>query len=187
MRTKITIVGLMLLSVVGCSGMSNAEKGMLGGAGAGTAIGAIAGRGNPAAMAIGAVAGTVLGGVAGDAQDRREDRREHQRAVNAAVNAQAARQMSLEEIVQMAQTGTPDHLIIRQIETTGSNFNLRGDDIVFLRQQRVSDGVIGVMQMHRAPRAVVVQPQPVVLVPAPPPPPVFVEPGVSVGVYGRVR
>src|SRR4051794_16076283 len=158
--------------------MNNTEKGMLGGAAVGTGAGALIGRGNPAAMAVGAVVGGIVGGAAGSNQDRRE---EHKAAVVSAVNAQAARQMRLEEIVQMAQSGQSDAVIIGQINNTSSVFQLTTDDVTYLHQQRVSDAVINYMQSRRY---LVVQPRPVYGYP-PPPPPYYAEPNVYVGVRGR--
>ena len=178
MRKKIVLLGMMLLPGVGCSGMNNTEKGLLGGGAVGAAIGTLATRGSPAGALVGGALGAAVGGVAGSDQDRREDRRAY---INAAANAQAARQMTLNEVVQLAQQNTPEQIIINQIESTGSNFALRADAITFLRQQGVSDHIISVMQARRYPRAVVVQ-QPIVIGP-----PVYYEPApVSVGIgFGR--
>lgn len=185
---KLCLAGLLLISC-GCSSMNNTEKGMLGGAAAGTGAGALIGRGNPAAMAVGAIAGTMIGGIAGSNQDAREDRKAaHAAAVNAA-QAQAARQMSLGEIVELSQRPTPDHIIIQQIANTGSTFALTSADIGYLQDQRVSPSVISYMQQARrtvvVPSRTVVVREPVYVVPPPPPPPVYVEPGFSVGVRGR--
>lgn len=176
MKSKMWLAGLLILSA-GCSSMNNTEKGVLGGAAVGTGAGALIGRGNPAAMLVGGVLGAAVGGVAGSDQDRREDRKNY--AV-AAVNAQAARQMSLADIVQMAQQGQSDVVIIGQINTTGSIYQLTSDDVNYLHQQRVSDAVINHMQSRRY---VVVQPRPVVVYERPyyPPPPSY---GVGV-VIGR--
>ena len=186
MRTKTLLWGLILLTgATGCSGMNNTEKGLLGGAAVGTGAGALIGRGNPAAMAVGAVAGAMVGGVAGSAQDHRQEHKAAVDRANAAANAQSARQMSMHEVVQMSQQQTPEQLIVNQIEATRSNFDLRTEDIMYLQQQGVSPRVISVMQVRRAPRVVVMEQRPVYVVPGPPPPPVYVEPGVSIGVRGR--
>ena len=168
MRSRTWLTGLLILSA-GCSSMNNTEKGALGGAAVGTGLGAIAGRGNPAAMVVGGILGTAVGATVGNDQDRREDRKNY--AV-AAANAQAARQMSLDQIVQMAQQGQSDAVIIGQINTTGSIFQLTPDDVNFLHQQRVSDQVINYMQSHRY---AVVQPRPVYVYERPyyPPPPSY--------------
>jgi hypothetical protein len=185
---KLWLSGLLILTC-GCSSMNNTEKGLLGGAAVGTGAGALIGRGNPAAMALGGIGGAAIGGIAGSAQDAREDRKKAYAAAEAAANAQAARQMSINEIVQMAQQRQSDAVIIGQINTTGSIFRLTSDDVNYLHQQGVSDQVINYMQQPRyvavQPRPVVIYERPYVYPPPPPPPPVYVEPGVSIGVRGR--
>jgi hypothetical protein len=184
MRNRIWISGLMLLSTCGCTGLNNTEQGALTGAGIGGLFGAlVGGRHALPAAAIGAVGGGLVGGAIGADKDRQDQRRT---AVAVASANQAARnQMSLPDIVQLAQRGTPDDIIIRQMDTTGSVFNLTIQDINYLQDQNVSSRVISAMQARRT-RTVFVQPrQPDVIYVAPPPPPVFVEPGVSVGIRGR--
>jgi hypothetical protein len=158
--------------------MNNSEKGALGGGAVGAGIGALATRGSPGGALVGAALGAITGTVIGSAQDARQDQKAYAQAV---VNAQAQRQMTLPEIVNMSQTKVPDQIIVNQINTSGSNFNLRGDDIIYLRQQGVSDFVISQMQVRRAPVAVM-GPPPVVYVEQPPPPPPI---GVGVGVMVR--
>src|SRR2546421_606400 len=143
MKTKTWLTGLLILSACGCSSMNNTEKGALGGAAVGAGTGALLTRGNPVGAVLGGAIGAMVGSSVGNNQDRRE---EHKAAVVAAVNAQAARQMKLEEIVQMAQSGQSDAVIMGQIQTTGSIFALTSDDVNFLHQQRVSDQVINYMQ-----------------------------------------
>ena len=178
MRIKTWIVSLSLLSTVGCSAMSNTEKGLLGGAAVGTGAGALIGRGHPAAMIVGGALGAMTGGVFGSDQDRREDRRA---VAQAYANAHAQRQMSLNEVVQLTQQRVPDQIIVNQMNTSGSSFDLRADDIIFLRQQGVSDHIISEMQVRRGPRAVVVHPRPSYVIVDPPPPPPHVGVGVMIG------
>ena len=185
MRNRIWIAGLMLLSTCGCTGMNNTQQGAVSGAGIGGLLGALVGGRHNAlpAAAIGAVGGGIVGGAIGADKDREEERKT---AVAIATANQAARnQMSLTDIVQLAQRGTPDDIIIRQMDATGSVFNLTTQDISYLQDQNVSSRVISAMQARRT-RTVIVQPrQPDVIYVSPPPPPVFVEPGVSVGIRGR--
>lgn len=179
MKIKTWILSTLLVSSAGCSAMNNTERGLLGGAALGTGAGALIGRGHPGAMLAGGVIGTMVGGIAGSEQDRREDRR----AAIAHANAQSARQMSLNEVVQMAQQGQSDSVILGQIDATNSLFQLTTDDINYLHQQRVSDNVIRYMQARRS-RTVIVQPRPDVIYVAPPPPPPIYGSGVSIGVRG---
>jgi osmotically inducible lipoprotein OsmB len=183
MRYKTWLTGLLVLSVTGCSNMNNTQTDAALGAGAGAGAFALLTRGNPVATVFGALFGGLIGGSIGHDQDRVEAR---DKAINAQIAAQQARQMSLNEIVQMKQQGQSDTIIINQIVSTGSIFALTSDDINYLRSQGVSDQVISVMQQWRArvvypygapppPGYVVVQPPP------PPPPPVV----IGVGVGGR--
>jgi outer membrane lipoprotein SlyB len=179
---KLLIAGLMLLSTTGCTaGMNNTEQGALGGGAFGAILGALIGgpRHALAGAAIGGATGALAGGAVGASADARDDRRQAQAI--AAANAQAQRQMSLTEIVQMAQTGVSDSVIIQQIDATGSIFNLTSADIQYLHEQRVSDTVINVMLSRRT-RVIYAAPppRPVVVYEAPPPPP-----PVGVGVIIR--
>lgn len=166
MRFKKCVLGLVLLGGVGCSCMDNTEKGMLGGGAIGTGAGALLTHGSPFGMLIGGLFGATLGGIAGNNQDRREDRRA---VAQAYANAQAARQMSVQEVIQLSQRQTPDAIIINQINTTGSVFNLRSEDLMDMQQQGVSPQVIAAMQAAR-PRPVVLAPAPVGVIYADPPP-----------------
>jgi osmotically inducible lipoprotein OsmB len=191
---KMRWLALLLLAGVGCSSMNNTEKDGLMGAGAGAATGAVLTRGNPVGAVIGGLFGGLVGASIGSDQDRHDDRNKAivQAQANAAANA-ARNQMSLQEIVQMAQTGVSDAVIIRQMDSTGSVFALTSVDIQYLHDQRVSDQVISAMLARRYPRGgVVVGPGPVyagpppgtvvIVDPGPPPPPIGV--GFGIG-YGR--
>ena len=105
-----------------------------------------------------ALLGAGTGALVGNSQDKQDQRR--QDAVIAATNAQAARQMSLTDIVQLTQQKVPDTIIVNQMNTSGSWFDLRTDDILYLRQQGVSDYIVSQMQVRRTPTAVIVQPRP---------------------------
>jgi hypothetical protein len=154
--------------------MSNTDRGVLGGGaigtGVGAAIGSLTGH-TGAGAAIGAITGAVGGGLIGNAADERE--RKEQAARIAAANAHPP--LSLEEIANLTQQHVSDEIIITQIRTTGSVYNLTAEQIVWLRQVGVSERVIQEMQLTAQ------YPQPVYVV-DPPPPPVHV--GVGFG-FGR--
>lgn len=183
------LVGAVILPVLlssGCSSMSNTDKGVLGGgaigAGTGALIGNATGHAGTGAL-IGAGVGAVTGGLIGNAEDRQE-----KKAHDAAVAAQAARQIPLPDIVQMAQQHISDPVIINQIRSTNSYYVLSAQDTIYLKQNGVSDSVITEMMAtaQRYPRRVYtttpVYGEPVIVV-DPPPPPVAV--GVGVGFRGR--
>jgi len=179
MRTHTWLIGLVLAASCGCSSMNHAERGAV----AGGAVGGILGTGIGAATghpgigaAIGAGTGALAGGLIGHQEDKFESR------ASAAI---AAQQMSINSVVEMAQSRVSDDIIINQIHTTGSAFQLSSQDVIYLRQQGVSERVIGAMQGARAPLIVngrVVRPAgSVVLVGPPPPPPVHF--GVGIGYH----
>lgn len=180
MKKTICWMAALLLGSTGCSTMNNTERGavaggVLGGL-AGTAIGAMSGNAG-AGAAIGAGSGAILGGLAGNAEDRQE-RRE---AAWAARNA-----LSLNDVVQMSQRQIDDQLIINQIHSSSTVFNLSGQDVIYLRDQGVSQRVISALQAHRGPYRVVRPAGSVVIVDPPPPPPVSF--GIGVGyVYPHHR
>jgi hypothetical protein len=179
MINKTKWVGCAMLPAVlacGCAGMSNADRGTVGGgllgAGVGAAIGSAA-KAPGAGALIGAGAGALIGGAAGEAKDRKEAQ---------AVAAQRATVLRMEDIVYMTQSHVSDGVIINQIRTTGALYNLSANDIAYLKSQGVSDAVVAEMQATAArPVRQVYTAQPVYVV-EPPPPPVSV--GVGVG-FGR--
>src|SRR5262245_33498845 len=135
----------------GCSSMSNTATGAgIGGAlgaGLGTVVGAATGNPRTGAVAGGLI-GAGVGGAAGASEDARE--REQKRIIQAeaaATQAQAANQLQLGDIVQMATSQPPlsDEVIISQIHSTNSTFQLSTEQITWLRQNGVSDRVITAM------------------------------------------
>jgi hypothetical protein len=178
-------------SAGGCSSMNNTEKGAgiggLIGAGAGTAIGAATGNPKTGAV-VGGLLGAGVGGAVGNQKDNEiQERREIQQA-NAVANAQAQQRMGITDVIHMVQQGHDEQVIINQIRSTGSTFQLSANDLDFLKQNGVPPRVIVEMQSARAPvmvapaRPVVIHdsptviyrdPPPVVIYRRPPPPPGF--------------
>src|SRR5262249_59140690 len=107
-----------------------------------------------------------------------------EKAAKEAAAAPVRGPLSIEEIITMAKAGVSDQLIINQIRTTGSRYNLSGDMIISLQQNNVSQPVIAEMQAtaSRPVRERVYVREPVYVAPPPyyyyPPPP----PGLAVGV-----
>jgi hypothetical protein len=170
------LAGVALLPVLfgGCETMSHTDRGVLTGGALGTGLGAAVGSmtgHTGAGAALGGITGAVTGGAIGSGQDRMERRRDARlaqiEAEAAAARAQPA--LTLEEIRNMAHRGTGDQIIINQIRATRSVYHLTAEQITWLQEQGVSEGVIGEMQQTAlrspAPAAVVRQPviyQPVV-------------------------
>ena len=141
-------LSLLLAGTVGCSGMNNTESGALGGGLIGAALGTVVGAAarNPlAGAAIGGAAGAGIGALAGNAEDKRDNQ------IKQAQAAYQASQMTLTDVVKMAQEHVPDEMIIDQMNRTYTSFNINADQIIFLRQQGVSDRVIQAMQFRRPP------------------------------------
>jgi hypothetical protein len=156
--------------------MSNTEKGAglggLIGAGTGALIGNATGHTGAGAL-IGAGVGAVSGGLIGHAVDDSEKK------TDAKIAAAAAAQqgpMGMTDVVYLAQQHVTDEVIISQIRSTHSVFQLSANDTVWLKQQGVSDVVIQEMLAtpNRYPRRYysatpVYTPAPVYVVePAPP-------------------
>jgi hypothetical protein len=182
------LVGSVLLLSCGCACMSNSEKGFLGGGALGAGAGALIGLAchNPAAGAIiGGVAGAAAGGIAGGVADREKARgyaqgiRDQQAMQMAQVSA---RQINMYDVIRMTQQHVNDQLIIQEIRSTYSNFNLSPSDVITLKQNGVSDAVV--VEMQRAHYVPVYGPQPVYGEYIYEPAPVV---GVGFGYYGRGR
>lgn len=188
MKRLLAALALLIVTGSGCAPLNHTEAGAAGGGIIGGALGTVVGAatGHPlAGAAIGAGSGALLGGAVGHAEDRRE-----QRQVQAAADWQARHQVTVPEVIQMTHQHVGDNLIIQQIDSTYSNFDIRPEDITMLKQQGVSDRVILAMQQRRVPPpgayrvrpasgVVVYEPLP------PPPPPVAVGVGVGFGYGGR--
>jgi hypothetical protein len=146
-RRTLQVAGLvaLALSAPGCATMNNTEKGLLGGAALGGVGGALVGSavGHPGAgAAIGAGLGGVGGGLIGNAVDKSEARQEARLAA-----ATAPGPLGLTDVAQMAQQHVSDDLIVGQIRATGAVYNLSATDVVWLKQNGVSDRVIQEMQL----------------------------------------
>jgi Glycine zipper len=186
---------LPVLLATGCAGMSNTDRGAIGGTAIGAGTGAVIGHalGNTGAgAAIGGGLGLLTGAAIGNDIDRKEEKRavEQAAAQQAAQQAEAQRRWpSLAEVQRMSASGTNDAIIINEIRTTGAVYQLSTKDILWLQQNGVHDAVIAEMQATatRPPvvyrQGAVVQPGVVIVEDRPLPPPVV---GVRFG-YGYWR
>lgn len=177
--------GLMLLAILtgGCAGMSNTAKGIgVGGglgAGAGAAVAALTGGDVGTGAAIGAGLGGVSGGLIGNDLDQQEHHQMQNRVIQAeareaAAHAQAqalqSPPLNVGDVVALSQQGLSDDVIINQIRSTGSTYELTTADLQWLQQSRVSDRVIVEMQNRRPGiRPAVIRQEPVVIQHAPAP------------------
>jgi surface antigen len=184
MNQKHLLSGVILASLVGCSTMNNTERGALTGGAVGGILGTGIGMatGHPGAgAAIGAGVGALTGGAIGNDVDRQDRRQAKAAAEYAARNPP----LSINDVVQLSQSRVSDSVIVGQMDSSGSNYNLSTADLQYLHQQGVSDGVVRAMQQRRyAPGVVQGQPGAVYVVePYPPPPPI----GIGVGFVAGPR
>ncbi|HJZ89922.1 MAG TPA: glycine zipper domain-containing protein [Gemmataceae bacterium] len=186
--------------MTGCAGTSKTAEGAgIGGAiGAGT--GALIGKATNGKAGQGALVGGLIGAGVGGLIGNEHDRREKEELKDQVRQAQAEAAASttgspigMSDVIQLTKEGRSDNLIINQIRTTHSTFQLSTEDLRTLSSNGVSEQVIMEMQNRRPDRVpppgypppgrVIYAPAaPVYVVPAPPPPP---PPGFGVGVQFR--
>lgn len=175
MSTRLALLLIVPLAGTGCATMNETERGALGGGvigtAAGTAIGAATGRPLLGA-ALGGAAGTATGALIGNEADKRDARA---REIELAEAREAQARMGIADVIALAQGGHSDQVIINQIRSTRSTFQLAGSDLDMLKNAGVSQAVIAEMQAARpAPgRVLVREPRPTVIYESGP---VFVRP-----------
>ena len=137
--SKLTLVALSsaLLILAGCDSMgpkttTGAVAGGLIGATAGGIIGYQSHSGL-AGAAIGATAGAIGGGLIGNSMDKKD------------ANAVNPYFIPVTKIVEMVSGGTPDSIIISEIQRTHSVYSLSSEAITYLKNNKVSDQVIDYM------------------------------------------
>ncbi|MGI9518160.1 MAG: hypothetical protein ACR2NP_13985 [Pirellulaceae bacterium] len=149
------LAAIALMLFTGCVSGPYARQGTAGGALAGGAVGALAGAPSDRALegaAIGAVAGGVLGGAVGEAADR--DAAYAAAEENAYIQEVRSRAVTMDQVVQMTQSGVGDNLIINQIHANGVVGPMTTNDIVAMKQNGVTDSVISAWQHSPVPGAV---------------------------------
>src|SRR5438093_978203 len=169
----------------GCSTTDNTTKG----AGIGGAIGTGAGLAVGAAThhpilgaAVGGLTGAGVGAAVGaDKDEKIQEKRDIQYAT-AVANAQAQQRMGITDVIHMVQQGHDEQVIVNQIRTTGSTFQLSPNDLDFLKANNVPPRVIAEMQNAHAQPVLVGRPRPVVVREGPD---VVYAPGPPVVVVGR--
>lgn len=141
MKVKMLLGVLVALALIitGCESMgpktkTGAVAGGLIGATAGGIIGHQSGHGLEGA-GIGALVGAIGGGLIGSSMDQHD-----KDAV--AVNPN---HIPLTKIAEMANQGTPDAVIIAEIDRTHSVYSLNSEIIAYLKQNKVTDKTIDYM------------------------------------------
>jgi surface antigen len=163
----------------GCAGMSNTDRGVLGGGAAGAGVGAAVGsltHHTGAGAVIGGLTGAVAGGLIGNGIDEKQKREAAERY------AKDHPPPSLQDVATMTQQAVSDDVIIAQIQSSHAVYTLTADQIVWLKQSGVHDCVIRAMQLSDGyPRRVYTAAPVYVVEPAPPPV------AVGIGFHGCFR
>ena len=143
-------IALIVPFVCGCSANSYADRatavGGITGAVAGTMIGADSGNAGTGAV-IGTMAGMAAGNMIGQDIDEAEAR-SHEYYSKAYAEAQM-NAVTLDEVIQMTESGVSDEIIIAKIEQDGPSQRLSTDDIIELTKRGISSAVIKVYQTQR--------------------------------------
>ncbi len=160
---------------------NNTREGTFTGAGLGAITGALVG--GKKNWEGGALIGAGIGALTGRAIGKTQDRADAQQvAVGSSIAAQANAQAAATavtnyDLVQMAQAGLSDDLIISTIRSRGGRFDLSPNGLIALKQSGVSDQVVLAAQqtaganfatpINRPTTIQVTTPPPVVVRPAP--------------------
>jgi len=118
---------------------------------------------------IGAATGGLTGGLIGDAQDARAER---DAAIAQVSHTQQVPGLVNLDLINMAQSGLSDEVIINAIQQRGGQFDLSPAGLIALKSHGVSDAVIAAVQRSSSPTAsgaVLVRPVHGVVVAAPRP------------------
>ena len=148
--TKSILALALFAAPLGCETktQSGALIGGLGGAAVGAAIGSNNGSAGAGAL-IGGAAGALGGGLIGHGMDKSDEKK--------AKEAEAARRrdersyvsdraLSRTDVVRWSDDGVSDEVIIDRIERSGTIFRLTAKDENALRDQGLSEDVIGAMK-----------------------------------------
>ncbi len=135
----------VVLFGVGCQNTQSraVEGGIIGGllgATAGGIIGHQSGHGGGGAV-IGAATGVLAGAVVGSQIEKPKSQGAEEPAVSA-----NAKQMSIQQIIELSSQKVSDDEIINKIRLTDSKFNLSSVDLAYLKEHGVSQKVIDSMQ-----------------------------------------
>ncbi len=160
----VVFVALISLVSAGCISGPGARTGTafggLGGALVGAAAGAQKGKSLEGA-AIGALAGSALGGAIGNSADRDTERWEADQV--AYQQEVLARSVSMDQVIQMTQSGLGEQVISNQIRTQGVAAPLTTNDLVMLKQSGVSDNVISAWQQQSQIQPAAIPPRQVIV------------------------
>ncbi len=137
--------GCLAIFATGCRTTSHAEGGALAGAGLGGTLGALigsqSGHGGSGAL-LGAMTGAMVGGMAGEAEDAREERDAAIAQTQYERDMAARQSITNLDLINMAQAGLSEKVIMNSVQTRGGQFDLSPSAIIELKSHGVSDNVI---------------------------------------------
>ena len=142
----LTVCLALALSAIGCQNtQTRATEGAVVGGVLGAAAGGIIGHqshhgaeGAGIGAAVGAISGAIIGS---------QIQKQPQSGQAApATQATSSNQMTIQQVVDLTKQGAHEAVIIDKIHLTNSKFTLTPEDIVYLKQQGVSQKVIDAMQ-----------------------------------------
>lgn len=146
MKRSIIFVVFLVVAVacLGCESMgANTKKGAGMGGLLGSVVGGVVGHqtghGVEGAL-IGGAVGAIGGGAIGSGIDD-----EQNKAAQTTSSSSDSTHLSMVKIIEMSSKGIPDNIIIDQIQATGSTYDIDGDTVQYLKDNGVSDKVIGYM------------------------------------------
>lgn len=147
---------LMVVAVsglVGCQGMNHTQRGAGIGSALGAGLGAIIGHQSGHGLegaAIGGLLGAGGGALAGNNKDMAEERdAAYMHAAHTEMmRDRDARAMKNEDVIHMARNNVSDQLIISTIRNRGGNFITSPDQVIYLKNNGVSEPVIQAMMNY---------------------------------------
>lgn len=177
MKSKLLVLSVLAVTIVltGCEtpyGTPNRTgTGALMGGAIGAASGAVIGGRNAGAGAlIGGAVGAVTGGLIGNAMDREAQARLQQQAPQTYTRIDQGRPLSVADVKALAAARVGDDVIISQIRSTHTSFQLSSADLIDLKNAGVSDRVVEAMINTPPPSAASAPPAQIVVASPPPPP-----------------
>lgn len=138
---------LLFVVGVGCKSPYHADKGAAVGGLTGALAGAAIGEHNDNPLAgalIGGAVGMIAGNAIGESID--EDIARNNAIVEQRMGRRLAGATQLEDVVAMTQAGLGDQVIVTHIQSHGVVQPPTAQDMIFLKQQGVSDVVINTLQ-----------------------------------------
>src|SRR5262245_20045722 len=153
MHCRIFLPCILALSLLGtgCQSMNYAQRGGVLGGLAGAGIGAAAGESGgdavPGAL-IGGAGGALAGSVIGDGVDADVARKQE---IEARIGRRLAGAVTADDAIAMTRAGLSDEVITSHIRANGVAKPLQVNDLIYLRNQGVSDAVIKAMQFTPPP------------------------------------